>query len=159
MKKLILVLMIVFGCNAIINAQSMGSSYKSALGVKFYPGAISFKTFVKNNNALEFNGYFWKYGTRITGLYEFYGDINNAPGLKWYAGVGAHIGFWNDTWKNAYPGRETGTAIGVDGVIGLDYKISGAPINVSLDWQPSFNFVGYSYFESGWGGLAFRYTF
>jgi hypothetical protein len=49
-------------------------------------------------------------------------------------------------------------AFGIDGVLGLDYKIKGAPLNLSIDWQPSFNFVGYSYF-SNWGGLAIRYTF
>ncbi len=46
----------------------------------------------------------------------------------------------------------------MDGVLGLDYKIKGAPINVSIDWQPSINFVGYGRFESGWGGLGIRYT-
>jgi hypothetical protein len=65
---------------------------------------------------------------------------------------------WNNRWKDAYPTRESGVAIGVDGVLGLDYKINGAPINLSLDWQPSFTFSGYSYFEGGWGGLGIRYT-
>lgn len=151
--------MVAFCCSIAANAQSLGSSYKTALGVKFYPGAISFKTFTSSRTALEFNGYFWQYGTRITGLYEYYGGINGAPGLKWYAGFGAHIGFWNDNWKKDYPTRESGAAFGIDGVIGLDYKITGAPINLSLDWQPSFNLTGYNYFEGGWGGLGFRYTF
>lgn len=139
-------------------AQPTGSSYKSALGVKFYPGAITFKHFTQPNKALEGIAYFWNYGVRLTGLYEIHGDINGAPGLKWYIGPGAHIGFWNDQWKNRYPSRASGIAIGVDGVLGLDYKIKGAPIDLSIDWQPSFNFVGYSYFESGWGGFAVRYT-
>jgi len=47
----------------------------------------------------------------------------------------------------------------VDGVLGLDYKISGAPINVSIDWQPSLNLIGHTYFEGGWGGLGVRFTF
>jgi hypothetical protein len=48
--------------------------------------------------------------------------------------------------------------VGVDGILGLDYKLKNAPLNFSLDWQPSFNFVGSSYFESGWAGLGIRYT-
>lgn len=140
------------------NAQANGSSYQSALGVKFYPGGITFKHFTESNKALEGIAYFWNYGFRFTGLYEIHGDFNGAPGLKWYIGPGAHIGFWNDEWKNRYPNRASGVAIGVDGVLGLDYKIKGAPIDLSIDWQPSFNFVGYSYFESGWGGFAIRYT-
>ena len=139
------------------NAQAMGNNYRTALGVKFYPGAITIKHFTRNDRALEGLVYFWNYGFRITGLYEFHGDINGAPGLKWYVGPGAHIGFWNDEWNRKYPDRNDGVAIGIDGVLGLDYKINNAPLNLSLDWQPSINFVGYSYFSS-WGGLAIRYT-
>lgn len=139
-------------------SQPTGTRYKTAIGVKFYPGAISLKHFVQRDRALEGLLYFWEYGSRVTGLYEIHGDINGAPGLKWYLGPGAHIGFWNNNWEYEYPYRKHGVSIGIDGVLGLDYKIKGAPINLSLDWQPSFNFVGYNYFEGGWGGFAVRYT-
>mgnify|MGYP000942809321 FL=1 len=158
MKKMFIVAICLLGISA-VQAQSMGSDYKTALGFKVYPGAISIKHFTKSNVAIEGLGYFWNYGSRITGLYEFHGNVNGAPGLKWYAGPGAHIGFWNDKWKNEYSNRDNGVAIGIDGVLGLDYKINGAPINLSIDWQPSFNLIGYNYFEGGWGGLAMRYTF
>lgn len=158
MKKTILLLFVSFVA-VNIHAQNLGSNYKTALGIKAYPGAISVKHFVKNNAAIEGLGYFWNYGSRITGLYEFHGQVNGAQGLKWYAGPGAHIGFWNNKWKQDYPIRESGVAIGVDAVLGLDYKIKGAPINLSVDWQPSFNLIGYNYFEGGWGGLGIRYTF
>ncbi|HPH22992.1 MAG TPA: hypothetical protein PLW32_03830 [Chitinophagaceae bacterium] len=158
MKKMFIVAICLLGISA-VQAQSMGSDYKTALGFKVYPGAISIKHFTKSNVAIEGLGYFWNYGSRITGLYEFHGNVNGAPGLKWYAGPGAHIGFWNDKWKNEYSNRDNGVAIGIDGVLGLDYKIKGAPINLSIDWQPSFNLIGYNYFEGGWGGLAMRYAF
>ena len=146
-------------CSGMASAQSMGSTYKTALGVKFYPGGITVKHFTKTNRALEGIGYFWENGFRFTGLYEIHGDINGAPGLKWYVGPGFHIGGWNDNWRNRYPNRKGGVAFGIDGVLGLDYKIRSVPINLSLDWQPSLSIVGYSYFEPGWGGFAIRYTF
>ena len=160
MQKLIIVLSFVF-ITAAASAQNMalGTTYKTAVGVKFYPGALSVKSFIKPGVALEGLAYFWGDGTRFTGLYEIHGDITGAAGLKWYVGPGAHIGFWNTSWKDKYPTRDDGIMIGVDGVLGLDYKVKGAPINVSLDWQPSFNFVGYNYFEGGWGGLGIRYAF
>lgn len=135
------------------NAQSNSSEYKTALGVKFYPTAVTLKHFVSAKNALEGLGYFYNYGARITGLYEIHGNINNAPGLKWYIGPGAHVGFYNNKYGGA-------TAIGVDGVIGLDYKINSAPINLSLDWQPSIEFGnGYNNgFSGNWGGIAIRYV-
>lgn len=158
MKKIFLAGIIIFiGVTA--KAQSAGYDYKTALGVKFYPGSISLKSFIRENKAMEGLAYIYPDGVRFTGLYEIYGDINGAPGLKWYAGPGAHVGFWSDSWKKDHPTDETGIAIGVDGVIGLDYKFNDVPINISLDWQPSFNFVGYNYFEGGWGGLGIRYTF
>lgn len=158
MKQILLTVVLATGFLAAY-AQPQGSSYTTAAGVKFYPGSLSIKHFTSDNRALEGLLYFWNYGFRVTGLYEIHGDINGAPGLKWYIGPGAHIGFYNNRWNDRYPTRDNGVALGIDGVLGLDYKIKGAPINVSIDWQPSFNIVGYSYFESGWGGLGIRYTF
>ena len=158
MKKVFLATII---CIVALNtkAQNTSNSYQTALGIKFYPGAVSLKSFIAPNKALEGLGYFYSDGFRLTGLYEIHGNIEGAEGLKWYVGPGAHIAVWNDTWKKENPNRNSGVAIGIDGVLGLDYKFKGAPINMSLDWQPSFNFVGYNYFEGGWGGLAVRYTF
>jgi len=159
MKKLIILTLFVSSMVVSASAQSLGSEYKTAIGVKIYPGAVTIKHFLNKGAAIEGLGYFYNYGFRATGLYEFHGNINGAPGLKWYAGPGLHIGAWNDSWKKDYPNRESNVQFGVDGVVGLDYKFNGVPINLSFDWQPSFNLVGYNYFEGGWGGLGVRYTF
>ncbi len=158
MKKLLVLTFVVFAAVS-VHAQSMGSTYRTALGLKVYPAAITVKHFVANNRAVEGLGYISQDGFRLTGLYEIHGDFTGAEGLKWYVGGGAHLGVWSDTWKQSYPYRNHGPAFGVDGVLGLDYKIKNAPLNLSFDWQPSFNFVGYNYFEGGWGGLGIRYTF
>jgi hypothetical protein len=151
--------LIVFACllfSAGVQAQSRsasGSSYRTALGVKVWDGGgISFKHFLNGNNALELIGYFWNRGTRITGLYEIHGPISGATGLQWYIGPGAHVGFYNTRYGD-------GAFIGIDGVLGLDYKFNGAPINISLDWQPSFEFGDQRGFVGSWGGLGIRYTF
>jgi hypothetical protein len=156
MKKTFLAIILVlaiFAGSAQAQSNIGSTDYKTALGVKFYPGAISLKHFVTDKNALEGIAYFWTRGTRVTGLYEIHGEIENAGGLKWYIGPGAHLGFYN----NKYYGG--GTYIGLDGVLGLDYKISSAPINLSLDWQPSFEFGDGAGFSGNWGGLAIRYVF
>ncbi len=143
-----------------VNAQqNTGSDYKTAIGVKVYPGAVTVKHFLSEGKAIEGIGYLTSDGFRITGLYELHNDLGEVEGLKWYVGGGGHLGIWSDAWKNKYPTRQDGMAIGVDGILGLDYKIKGAPLNLSFDWQPSFNLIGYNYFEGGWGGLAVRYTF
>lgn len=156
MRKITATVIVLFFATLAAQAQSRSansSSYTTALGVKVWDGGgISFKHFFRENHAGELIGYFWRNGVRFTGLYEIHGDIQGATGLKWYIGPGAHIGFYDS--KNG-----DGTFAGIDGVIGLDYKFSGAPINISLDWQPSFEFGDGRGFIGSWGGLGIRYTF
>lgn len=149
MRKLFVATLLILFMAGITRAQG----YKNALGVKVWDGAgISYKHFFTSNNAGELIGYFWNQGSRITGLYEIHGSISGATGLKWYIGPGVHIGFYNT--KNG-----GGSFAGIDGVLGLDYKFSRAPINLSLDWQPSFEFGDGRGFVGSWGGLGIRYTF
>ena len=156
MRKIIVLLALTGFHVTISKAQSHStgsSSYKTALGVKVWDGGgISLKHFFEGNNAGELTGYFWNQGARITGLYEIHGPVSGATGLKWYIGPGAHIGFYNTKFGG-------GTFAGIDGVLGLDYKFRGAPINLSLDWQPSFEFGTGRGFVGSWGGLGIRYTF
>lgn len=162
MKRIIFTALVIASTFMVTNAQvtgSMGSTYTTAVGIKFYPVGLTIKSFIQPGRALEGIAYFYEDGFRATGLYEFHANIEGVEGLKWYVGPGVHVGFWNDRWKTKYPDRNAAVAIGIDGVLGLDYKINGIPLNLSLDWQPSFNFVGYNYFEGGWGGLGIRYTF
>lgn len=134
-------------------------AYHSAIGVKMYPSAVSYKQFLRSNKAIEALGYFSLDGFRATLLYETYAPIEGNENLSWYVGYGGHLGIWSETWKKNNPDHTAGIAVGVDGILGLDYKVKNAPLNISVDWQPSFNFVGSSYFESGWAGIGIRYTF
>jgi hypothetical protein len=152
MKKYALILTIlVLGTTFHVQAQNTSSSYRTAVGVKFYPGAISVKHFL-NDNAVEGLASFWRGGVRFTGLYELHFPLLQVEGLQWYVGPGAHLGFYDD---KRYDGS---VFFGIDGVLGVDYKIPGAPLNVSLDWNPSFEFGDGADFQS-WGGLGVRFTF
>ena len=97
MRKLLLILLIVTASITANAQRSTGSySYKTALGVKVWDGGgISLKHFFNAKNAGELIAYFHRRGFRLTGLYEIHGPISGAPGLKWYIGPGAHIGFYD----------------------------------------------------------------
>jgi hypothetical protein len=155
MRKLFFVFVLFFFVQ-LVQAQSKSahsSSYRTALGVKVWDGGgITLKHFFNTQNAGELIGYFWRNGVRFTGLYEIHGNISGAEGLRWYIGPGAHIGFYNTKYGD-------GSFGGIDGVLGLDYKFNEAPINLSIDWQPSFEFGDGRGFYGGWGGLGIRYTF
>lgn len=141
------------------------SDYTTALGVKVFPvdgaAAITFKHFINKGGAVEALGYFWERGGRLTGLYEFHWNIDGAQGLKWFVGPGAHIGFYNDKYYNNYRYGGSYAAVGIDGIIGLDYKFNRIPLNLSVDWQPSFEFGNdrYNGFGGEFAGIAARYTF
>lgn len=152
MKRIFVIATCIFLVNIVAAQNKTANSieYKTAVGVKLWSGGgITLKTFINEKNALEFIGYFDRYGTRITGLYEIHGNLNTEGGLKWYIGPGAHVGLYRGV-----------TAVGIDGVVGLDYKFSNLPLNLALDWQPSFELGSGSRngFQGGWGGFAVRYT-
>jgi hypothetical protein len=153
MKKIILFFfLIVFSVFKSASAQNLSSDYNTAIGIKMLPGSISLKKEIADNRYLEGLAAFWFKGFRATLLYEIHNNINEVEGLRWYYGFGPHLGFYSSKYYNG------STLIGVDGVIGLDYKIKSVPFNISLDWQPSFEFGDGSGFD-GWGGLGVRYTF
>ena len=152
---LLLGTLVIGGKNA--NGQALGSSYKTAIGLRFSPTAITVKHFTKSNAALEGLVSFWRDGVRFTGLYEWHGDINGAAGLQWYVGGGPHIDFWDDGYRNSRNGKG-GAGLGVTGVLGLDYKFNKAPINLALDWMPNFTFIGANYTNVDWVGLSLRFA-
>ena len=90
---------------------------------------------------------------RLTGLYEVYNPINGAAGLSWYYGGGATIG------SIKAKGFDGDVYLGANGVLGLDYKFNGAPINLSLDWIPTLQLTPSTNFYSGDVGLGVRFTF
>jgi hypothetical protein len=134
-----------------------GPGYESAVGAKLSAGvAASYKKFVTSTNAVEAQAMFFKEGVRLVGLYEFhFYNIEGLPGLGWYVGPGAHIGFWRKNYKDTYNSR---IDLGIDGVIGIDYRIKNTPINLSLDWQPSYSIAGTAGLMPSFGGLAIRYV-
>lgn len=159
MKKLLLVFGITAGLWSASNSTANAQDYKHALGGRLgAANGITFKTFVTGDRALDFilnfqskkdYSYF-----RFTGLYEIHQPINNAPGLQWYYGPGATIGT-----RRFKPADESDLLLSVDGVLGLDYKFNGAPINLSLDWKPAIEVTPDTEFNAEGIGLSIRFTF
>ena len=141
-----------------ITAVSAQAPYDRAIGVKF-PGGLSltYKKFIADTRNLEAQLTAWHQGLRVAGLYEFnFYSFQNVPELSWFVGPGAHIGLWKSTDEKNYDSRAD---VGIDGIIGLDYKFKNAPINVSVDWEPAVTLIGSAGFTPVFGGIAIRYTF
>jgi hypothetical protein len=90
---------------------------------------------------------------RGTALYEFHHAVLQADGLSWYFGPGATVG--------ALVSKNSAFLFAVDGVAGLEYKLSDIPLCFSFDLNPKLYFVGYRYikFSPFNIGVTVRYTF
>ncbi|TCD12494.1 hypothetical protein EZ449_00125 [Pedobacter frigidisoli] len=157
MRKLFTIL----GCIAlfaIATTSVKAQNYKNAIGGRFgTANGISFKTGLNKGAMLELIGNFRSNKgidyLRLTGLYEIYNPINGAEGLTWYYGGGGTIGSYK------IKGYDSDVYLGLNGVLGLDYKFKGAPINLSLDWVPTLQLTPDTDFYSGDVGLGVRFTF
>ena len=158
MKKIFHLLILLAFCAlpALVSAQN----YETAIGVR--AGAfngLTVKHFVTNTHAVEGILSFRWNGFTATGLYQVHDNAFDANGLQWYYGFGAHIGFWNGRNVRWADDNASYVVIGADGVIGLEYTFSEIPVNISLDWKPALNIIGYSGFWADGGGLSIRYVF
>ena len=134
--------------------------YKTAIGIRAgFSQGISVKHFLGHKDAVEVIGSFRYRGFQVTGLYERHANAFAVDHLYWYYGAGAHIGFWNyydgHPWFDEDDGSKT--VIGIDGILGIEYNIQDIPINVSLDYKPAFNLIGFSNAVFDGGALSIRY--
>jgi hypothetical protein len=90
-------------------------------------------------------------------LVEFHKPLA-AAGLTYFYGAGGYLAFVK-TYNPTKQKNETDPNIGAQGVIGLDYKFSNIPLNLSLDWKPELNIVTDINFEPAAIGFTARFTF
>ena len=149
MKKLlaagcVLVLLVCFN-------SANGQEYRSALGIRLSSSpavvnnSVSFKYFTSETLALEALLSFSD-PVAIGLLIEKHRPFS-AQGLQWFYGGGGYIGFGGNT------------KVGGMGIIGLDYKFTNVPLNLSLDWKPELNIISDINFEPAAIGFSARFTF
>ena len=140
MKKIILIAALVLGFAAAASAQP------KAIGIRIGGGAdISYQhnvgaNFIEADLGLES---FKNLGVAAT--YNFsiaeFGD-----GFKFYAGPGIGLGFAESLM------------VGVAGQAGIEYNFASAPVNISVDVKPYFDFMGVGLV--GWyPHIGVRYNF
>lgn len=158
MKKLLILVMAIA---AISTAKAQ--QYDWAIGVRggYDATSLSVKHVFGNSNAIEaLVG--WGYskhgsGFNLTGLYEFNVPVI-APGFNFYYGAGAHLGSW--AYKAGHDdGKNDGFNIGLDAIVGLEYKIPNAPIAFSLDWKPRLDLAPSTEFLALGFALGVKYAF
>jgi hypothetical protein len=156
MKKLLVALVFVLLIGLTVN----GQDYKTSLGLRAgVPWGVTVKHFFSKANAVEgILASRWQ-GFVVTALLENEHWTGAYPGFNWFWGAGAHVGFWDAGNNPNLNSSYTGSVIGLDGILGLEYTFDEIPLNLSLDILPTVNLIG----STGWGGingaLSIRYVF
>jgi len=153
-NKILLLIIVTFGAFSDLSAQS----YKSAIGIRLSSkdpvvnNSISFKHFLNEKTAVEALLTFDR-KTAIGALVEIHQPFNSTDGLVWFYGAGAYLGFDSDKTN---PSRGL---MGAQGILGMDYKFPGIPLNLSLDWKPELNIIDNINFEPAAIAFTMRFTF
>jgi hypothetical protein len=139
------------------------NSYKTAIGFRAgSTSGLTVKQFVNQHHALEGIVGFWPNAMSVTLLYEFHAEAFNTAGFYWYYGAGGHVAFEANERYNDGRRFDRGDrfGVGIDGILGLEYKILPIPFALSLDVKPfvEFNNNGNIYSRLD-PGLGIKFTF
>lgn len=149
---------------AVTTTAVKAQNYKTSLGLglDFGDGATlvgpSLRHHFTRNTALQAEVLFGGNTTVIQGFLQYNAPVKGAPGLDWYLGGGPKFQIYD---RDRYFFNDNYTAVYLVPMVGLDYKLKGAPLAIAFDWRPSI-YVGDNPFldsEAGRFGLGFRFVF
>jgi len=158
MKRILIFTLVVFCMSYITNAQVNPHAIGLRIGGNgdINGAEISYQKGFNDVNRLELDLGFGSNPdhTRffLAGIYHWDWNINK--GLNWYVGPGAGLGYY------AYENSDGNINIALGGQIGMEYDFNtlNAPILLSLDVRPMWDFLGDNA-GFGWGiALGVRYT-
>jgi hypothetical protein len=122
------------------------SGYTTGIGLRGgIASGLTIKHFIKSDAAIEgiLSTSFKHRGTVVTVLYEKHAQAFNTKGLQWYYGLGGHIGFHDGHYyyKKGHDHYRDDhvVALGVDGILGLEYYIRDIPFTIGADIKPYIN--------------------
>lgn len=130
---------------------SASAQYKSAVGVRFSSRAA----LVNNSVSLK---YFFSEKTAVEGLITF----NDPFALGLLIEQHKPLTTQNFTYfygGGVYAGFSGQRRAGLQGIVGLDYKMPTIPLNFSIDWKPELTVTKEFSFEPQALGVTARFTF
>lgn len=175
MRKTILLTLLAFTCligNQSLNAQS----YEHSAGVRLgNTSGLTYKKFLLEEQAIEVLLSGRNEGIQVSVLYVTHKPLEFSFNQNFfvYYGVGGHIGLerFNNLNKSIIPdGNGLNSfvfddrnyfAMGVDGIVGIEYRWLSVPITISFDIKPYFNYIGMRFTQTKFwdASLSFKYIF
>ena len=161
MKKLFTTLFVMLAIVSVSLAQPRAIGGRIGYNVEFsYQHSLGQKMMMDLTAGVTnvWNG--WAYAD-VTAMFDWVFNING--GWNWYVGPGIGVGYGFGRWWHDYhyiPFR-----LNVGAQIGVEYQF-GIPLNLSLDWRPMVNVLGftrgngYGWYQGFYGvALGIRYRF
>ena len=156
--------MLVCSVSAFSQKAKKPNPYRFGIGGGYYPGlekpyAVDIKFYTKGGHSIEIIGYNLEKAYRVTALFNPYFPISRDGSLRAVIGPGVHMGMWKDEFKtNSYT---TNPIVGVDGIVGFEYRIPKVPLSFQLHFQPSADLIGNNEYFYGkeWAGGILRFVF
>ena len=167
MKSVIFTILLVITICFQVHAQE----YRNAIG-----GRIGLSTgFTYQHQLDDFRGYkgmlsFRDGGIQLTALIESYRPLylNFTNKMFYYTGMGAHIGytryqpqrgFLTNPFRRSYGYGNFAPVIGLDAIIGLEFRLDRAPLAFCLDAKPFFELFGQNIFRLSLFDIGFSMKF
>ena len=160
----------------LLTTSVFAQEYKNSAGFRLgKTDGVTYKKFLTDNGAVEsmlgFGGY--DKGMQVYTTYQWHYQIpaHFTENLYLYYGVGGHVGYIrpnstrsyyvNDSTVFSEDEKQTYYAIGVDGVVGLEYRIFTVPLTVSMELKPYFEYYGLRYAQFNFWDFGFtvKYIF
>lgn len=146
MKKVGILLIAAF---AIAASAAQAQDYRWAVGIRaasYTTGLTVKRTF--GANAIEGMLVFpYDSGFNFGLIYERRIPVIS-DGFGFYYGGGMHIGSWDHDFN-----------VGIDAIVGLEYKLRKAPVAFSVDYKPMYDFAKDSKFRPWSFGLGAKFVF
>ena len=165
---------ILFLAGILVATASFAQEYEQSAGIRLgHSGGLTYKKFIVNEHAFEFMLTGRNNGVQATGLYLHHIPLALSFNDQFflYYGAGAHLGYEKyfgyrkvlntDSPDDFYYTDKSFFAMGIDGMIGLEYRILSVPMTASFDLKPYFNFFGMRYTTTRFwdAALTVKYIF
>lgn len=151
-----------------------GQQYERSAGIRLGGSSgLTFKKFLVNEQAIEAILSGRKGGIQLTALLLMHHPMHVSfnENFFFYYGVGGHIGsekhhdiskvmLNDDSMLFRYEDKSYLT-LGIDGMIGIEYRMLSVPITLSLDLKPYLNYVGLRKLKADFwdASIAIKYVF
>jgi hypothetical protein len=162
MRRNLIILLFYMSAAGLAAGQSLTGNYRTGIGLRTgETSGVAVKFNAQKAASIEIIAGIWSDWLSLTGLYEKNVPAFNIEGMRWYYGGGGHVAFQTDTFNNGrYYDRGDDFALGIDGIVGLEFKIPPIPFAVSLDIKPFLEIYNNGdVFMAIDPGLGIKFTF